>query len=242
MRLYPPAALKAGVTAQVGLSCGVTPAGFYKDCAVVETSIRAPEGVTVTDETRAAFGKAALALSRYYQARLPGRAPQGWNGHAVAMIFFSPDATPGLPPRPGAIPARDLPPLPPAAAPHSDAAPAGQAARTPEAALAAFLQSPNWWRRPTIEELVQVYPAEAVKANIEGDVVLRCHVTETGKLADCGVLRETPPDAGFGAAALKLTPLFEAREQTPPGGPKRGTDVRIPIRFRLPTPPPAPSN
>jgi TonB family protein len=262
LRLYPPAALKAGVTAQVAISCGITPEGSYKDCAAVETTVRAPEGVTVADGTRAAFGKAAVALSRYYQARLPERPRQGWNGHAVAMIVFSPDWGPGLPPRPGAVPARDLPPLPPAAAPaqvsqaaparkvmaafapppgpDASAAPSGKAAQTPEAALAAFLQSPNWSRRPTAEDLVQTYPPEAVKAHLEGDVVLHCHVTAAGKLADCGVLRETPQGAGFGAAALKLTPLFEAREQTPQGGPKRGTDIRIPIRFRLPTPPPAP--
>ena len=132
----------------------------------------------------------------------------------------------------------------------SETAPAGRkvaaplappAAQTPAAALAAFLQSPNWSRRPTVADLVRAYPAEAVKANVEGDVVLHCRVTAAGQLADCGVLRETPQGAGFGAAALSLTPLFEAREQTPEGGPKRGSDIRLPIRFRLPSPPSAPA-
>jgi TonB family protein len=106
----------------------------------------------------------------------------------------------------------------------------------PGAAARAFVTgpSPNWSRRPTLEELVKVYPAQAVKGNVEGDVVLHCQVTKTGKLADCSVLRETPQGMGFGAAALQLTPFFEARAQTPEGGPKRGRDVRIPVRFRLP--------
>jgi TonB family protein len=112
--------------------------------------------------------------------------------------------------------------------------PTAQAAPTPAGGVAAFLRSPNWSRRPTLEDLVQAYPPEAVKAKVEGDAVLHCQVTATGKLADCSVLRETPEGAGFGAAALRLTDLFEAREQAPDGGPKRGTDIRMPVRFRLP--------
>jgi len=117
-----------------------------------------------------------------------------------------------------------------------------QGKATPEAGLAAYLQSPNWTRRPGVEDLMKVYPPEAVRSRIEGDVLLHCHVLATGKLSDCGVLRETPQGAGFGAAALELTDLFEAREQVPDGGPKRGTDIRIPIRFRMPSPPAAPGN
>jgi protein TonB len=131
--------------------------------------------------------------------------------------------------------ARFAPPAAPTPAPKANPAPAAQAAPTSAAALAAFLQSPNWSRRPTVEDLVAAYPAEAVRAKVEGDVVLHCQVTASGELADCTVLRETPEGAGFGAAALKLTGLFQAREQTPDGGPKRGSEIRLPIRFRLPT-------
>jgi protein TonB len=133
----------------------------------------------------------------------------------------------------------------PTAQPRDEAAPSAvqrvaQAKTDHAAGLAAYLQSPNWNRRPGVEDLMKTYPAEAQKAKLGGDVVLHCHVELTGKLTGCGVLSETPQGAGFGAAALKLTDLFEARENPPEGGPKRGTDIRIPIRFRMPNAP-APS-
>jgi len=259
MRQYPPAALKAGVTAEVAVHCEMTGDGLLTACAAGETQVKAPGGAAVDDSLRAAFAAAAVAVSRYYQFAIPGRVPTAGLGRSRAnlKIVFDPNSTgrefpPGPP---GSTPARAPTP---ASAGRGDlsiarGAVAADASRpaiqrvsrateteaAPEARLAAFLQSPNWSRRPTVEDLVRAYPAEAVRANIEGDVVLHCQVAADGRLADCSVLRETPPGAGFGAAALKLTPLFEAREQTPQGGPKRGTDIRIPIRFRLPTPPPA---
>ncbi|HZZ67469.1 MAG TPA: TonB family protein [Phenylobacterium sp.] len=172
-------------------------------------------------------------------------------------------ATPALPPTDAAEPIPAVAPTPPAPiraarkalspaplrtpisfAASEDAAPPVTDGSKPtgESATAAFLAvpSPNWSRRPEAEDLMRAYPADAAKGRLEGDVVLHCHVTLTGQLTDCSVLRETPQGAGFGAAALKLTELFEAREQTPEGGPKRGSDIRIPIRFRMPSAP-APS-
>lgn len=252
MRQYPPAALKAGVTADVAIHCKMTGDGLLTACAAGETAVKAPGSAAVDDGFRAAFGAAAVAVSRYYQFAIPDRVPAAGLGRmrATVTIVFDPNSTglefppgpPGSAPAPvkvstAAPPARKvLAAFVPPAAPKASPAPSGPAAQTPAAGLAAFQRSPNWSRRPTVEDLVKVYPPEAVKAKVEGDVVLGCHVTATGALADCSVLRETPEGAGFGAAALKLTGLFEAREQTPEGGPKRGTDIRIPIRFRMPTP------
>jgi TonB family protein len=187
----------------------------------------------------------------------------GAGGLAWAAEPVRPEpATPALPPSEAAEPTSAVvpPPAPvrsarkarsPAAlrtpvsfTASEDAAPpaADGSQPTSESAEAAFLAvpSPNWSRRPGAEDLMRAYPAEATTARLEGDVVLHCHVTLAGQLTDCSVLRETPQGAGFGAAALKLTELFEAREQTPEGGPKRGSDIRIPIRFRMPSAP-APS-
>ncbi|MFL5296280.1 MAG: TonB family protein [Phenylobacterium sp.] len=251
MRHYPPAALKAGVTAGVAIHCRMTGEGLLVACAAGETQVQAPPGAAVDDGVRAAFGAAAVAVSRYYQFAIPEGVPGGLGrSRANLTVVFDPASTgrefpPG---RPGAGPARAAP---------AEAGPGGQpiarspvtggasiqpvsqvtqAQATPEARLAAYLQSPNWSRRPGAEDLAKVYPAEAQKGRVEGDVVLHCHVAATGKLTDCGVLRETPEGAGFGAAALKLADLFEAREQVPEGGPKRGEDIRLPIRFRLASP------
>jgi beta-lactamase regulating signal transducer with metallopeptidase domain len=238
---YPAAALKAGVTAEVSISCAVTTSGHLRACDAVGAALHSQAGGGVNDDTRTAFDKAAVELSRYYQARLRPPLPKSWEGHGVFRVVFSPSPNDPLfaPPPQGA---RPMPPLPPPLrpAPVVERRPAGlpKAALTsvsfaPSDAAKAFAvgPSPNWSRRPTMEDLVQAYPAEAVK----GDVLLHCLVALTGKLADCSVLSETPEGAGFGPAALKLTALFEAREQTPDGGPKRGGEIRIPIRFRLPT-------
>ena len=261
MAQYPPAALKTGVTAEVALHCGMTGDGLLTDCVAGETDLKAPGGAAVGDGVRAQFGAAAVAVSRYYQFAIPAGMPTKGLGRSRAnlRVIFDPDTVGGgFPPGPpGSVPAR---PTPASAGPDvlrvsrstvtpgpsspeiQRVAQVTQGKATPEAGLAAYLQSPNWTRRPGVEDLMKVYPPEAVRSRIEGDVLLHCHVLATGKLSDCGVLRETPQGAGFGAAALELTDLFEAREQVPDGGPKRGTDIRIPIRFRMPSPPAAPGN
>ena len=47
--------------------------------------------------------------------------------------------------------------------------------------------------------------------NISGRTTIKCTVTASGSLTDCSVTAETPPDYGFGDAALKLTRLFKVR-------------------------------
>ena len=240
LRAYPREALRAGISAEVRMTCAVTVEGLLKACSPVDTVVTAAKGGAADEALNAAFGQAAVDLSRYYQARIP-KLPNPREGHTVMPVVFTPDATPGL----RGDRSRPLPPLPtPAAAPQPRVQPvrtpvryAAPAAGDPSAAAKAFAEeaSPNWSRRPTLAELVAAYPAQAVTDRVEGDVVLHCRVATSGKLADCSVRRETPEGAGFGAAALKLSELFEAREQTPDNGPKRGGEINIPIRFRLPT-------
>lgn len=89
------------------------------------------------------------------------------------------------------------------------------------------------------EELLRYYPEQAARLNIEGIASLHCTVTVAGTLTDCSVLAEDPPGFGFGEAALKMTPQFKMRPASAVATPAQ-SDVKIPVRFKLPPEPPPP--
>ena len=82
--------------------------------------------------------------------------------------------------------------------------------------------------------MAKYYPDRAQRMGVEGQAVLMCAVTGTGALHACDVSSETPAGEGFGAAALKMVPLFAISPMTRDGEPVEGAQVRIPLRFRLP--------
>src|SRR4051812_44854819 len=79
--------------------------------------------------------------------------------------------------------------------------------------------NPEWLTRPSAHDLKRVYPAQARRNGVEGGAILECVVTEKGRATDCAVVSESPPDQGFGAAALKLTGKFHFRPATMDGAP-----------------------
>jgi len=104
-----------------------------------------------------------------------------------------------------------------------------------------IITMPDWAQKPTGEDLADVYPPAAVQAHLEGRATIACVTTVEGLLADCKVIVEDPPGAGFGEAALALAARFKMRPMTKDGHPVAGGNVRIPILFRLPPPPAAPA-
>ncbi|HEX3888614.1 MAG TPA: M56 family metallopeptidase [Phenylobacterium sp.] len=124
------------------------------------------------------------------------------------------------------IPVRWMPPAPPAGGASEAAA---QASATPVV----------WLDKPTGADLARFYPAEAVKQNFEGMVVLSCDVGPDGRMVGCKAsdfMGFGPPLAlreEFREATLEMAPLFRMQ------APVAGARVNIPIRFALPTDPEA---
>ena len=88
----------------------------------------------------------------------------------------------------------------------------------------------DWLRKPTPEDLLAVFPTEAFKRGIGGKGIINCVVTAQGALTDCVTLEETPPGAGFGGAAVALTPQFLMKPAKKNGSPVPSV-VTMPITF-----------
>ncbi len=93
----------------------------------------------------------------------------------------------------------------------------------------------DWLKRPSSEDLLSVWPTEALRRSIGGKATISCTVTVQGTLRACQVVAETPQGAGFGGAALTLSRQFLMRPARENGVPVE-TVVSIPINFAAPSP------
>jgi protein TonB len=139
----------------------------------------------------------------------------------------------------------DLPPAPPAAAPVLATAAAHEpprlrhiAVHTPQPAKShvirasahrseARIYSPVWVRRPSSEDLARLNPGAR-----HGEATLDCVFSGAGALTDCAVASEQPAGLGFGRAALKAAPMFQADHLNTAGWPVAGYHVRVPVEWQ----------
>jgi TonB family protein len=87
--------------------------------------------------------------------------------------------------------------------------------------------------RPLADRLADLYPRAALRQKLEGYAVVGCTLTASYGLKDCQVISESPPDVGFGPAAVRMAQLMIL-----PAGDRAnarpGAVIRLPIRFKLP--------
>ena len=89
---------------------------------------------------------------------------------------------------------------------------------------------PDWLRRPSPNELLAVYPTQALKRGTGGSAVISCLVTPQGALNECVTAEESPVGSGFGGAGIALTPQFLMKPATHKGRPVVSL-VSIPITW-----------
>ncbi|MDO9429719.1 MAG: energy transducer TonB, partial [Phenylobacterium sp.] len=92
---------------------------------------------------------------------------------------------------------------------------------------------PDWLKRPNGEDVLAVWPREAWEKGLGGRASIRCRITLQGALADCSVLSEEPAGAGFGVAAIALSPQFLLKPGIRDGKAVEST-LKIPIIFKAP--------
>ena len=91
---------------------------------------------------------------------------------------------------------------------------------------------PRWLSSPGPDEVGRAYPLDAYRDGRGGSVELGCLELTDGRVKACRVLSETPRGAGFGRAALKLSPLFRFLP-TRIDGRAVETRIRIPYDFSV---------
>jgi TonB family protein len=97
----------------------------------------------------------------------------------------------------------------------------------------AVITNPDWLRKPTFNDMLAAYPAEAARRGQSGLAVLQCVVQTNGLTRDCKVIKETPPDLGFGSAALVVSHTLLFKPRLEDGRPVEA-EITVPINFSAP--------
>jgi TonB family protein len=93
---------------------------------------------------------------------------------------------------------------------------------------------PKWLHKPRWEELAALWPRKALDQGIGGKATIHCKVSTVGSLFDCKVVDEFPKDAGFGSAAIALTPQFQLTPALQDGVPVTFDGVTLPLEWAKP--------
>jgi len=123
------------------------------------------------------------------------------------------------------------------AAAESPTAPAPQATQTAQTesppTTPSVIDRLDWARVPSREDFLRHYPDRASRLRLAGQATIECVVNRLGALDDCALVSETPKDAGFGQAALRLSKLYKMKPNTKDGYPTAGGTVKFTIEFNI---------
>ena len=92
---------------------------------------------------------------------------------------------------------------------------------------------PVWVQKPTLKDLMRVYPKTALDHGATGMVVVGCRVAADGTLGACTVEKQSSAKYPFGEAGLKLASYFRMEAKDEDGRRTAGAAVHIPIQFKL---------
>ncbi|MHB8530118.1 MAG: TonB family protein [Caulobacteraceae bacterium] len=95
---------------------------------------------------------------------------------------------------------------------------------------AAGYTQPAFVRKPSFGDVEAMRPPQALEKSLSGSATMDCLVSVKGALDKCQVVTESPPDVGFGAAALALAPEFVLKPATAANKPVR-SEVQFTITF-----------
>jgi TonB family protein len=112
----------------------------------------------------------------------------------------------------------------------------GRSVRTYLEFLAPGDANPDWLRKPTGQDLANIFPKKAIEEGRAGKATIACQVTVEGFLQNCKVTSESPKDYNFGAAGLQLAPQFRMTPKIRGGKAVPGGSVTIPINWGAPNP------
>jgi TonB family protein len=94
----------------------------------------------------------------------------------------------------------------------------------------------QWTRRPSADDLGRFYPDRAQRLEVSGRATIQCRAAADLTLTDCAVLSETPPDFGFGMAALMMARRLKFAPLGKDGSPiTPGVTVDVPFRYAIPS-------
>ena len=111
------------------------------------------------------------------------------------------------------------------AAPAAPAATAAAArtgskpAATAPAAAPRTIVNASYARQPTNDELMSVFPAQALRDGVSGRSTMSCVALVNGRLDDCTSTAETPPGSRFGQAGVAAARFFRMNPRTEDGTP-----------------------
>lgn len=94
---------------------------------------------------------------------------------------------------------------------------------------------PDWLKKPSLQDIMGVFPRAAFEKGLEGRARIRCIVTVQGALRACQVVSESPTGQGFGQAAIIITSQLLMKPALKGGVPVED-EVTIPFEFPNPNP------